>query len=109
MFPEPTELRVTACSMESIWTPKSKSNTLTPKTQLADKLTKGNFTRDEWDHFVCLFNIGHLMSTNCLKSMSKRKQKDSGEDDSHSKIEADDEFGLAMLRDGILTCLLLQH
>ena len=59
------------------------------KNQLADKLTKGNFTRDEWDHFVCLFNISHLMSTNCLKSMSKRTQKD-------SKIEADDEFGLAM-------------
>ena len=32
MFPEPTELLLICCSMESIWTPKSKSNTLTPKT-----------------------------------------------------------------------------
>ena len=32
MFPEPTELPLIGCSMESIWTPKSKSNTLTPKT-----------------------------------------------------------------------------
>ena len=34
MFPEPTELRLIGCSIESIWTLKSKSNTLTPKTNL---------------------------------------------------------------------------
>ena len=33
---------------------KSKSNTSTPKTQLADILSKGNFTRDEWNHLLCL-------------------------------------------------------
>ena len=32
MFPEPTELLLIGCSMESIWTPRSKSNTLTPRT-----------------------------------------------------------------------------
>ena len=32
MFPEPTELLLIGYSLESIWTPKSKSNTLTPKT-----------------------------------------------------------------------------
>ena len=32
MFPEPTELLLIGYSIESIWTPKSKSNTLTPKT-----------------------------------------------------------------------------
>ena len=32
MFPEPTELLLIGCSIESIWTPKSKSNTLTPRT-----------------------------------------------------------------------------
>ena len=32
MFPEPTELLLIGDSIESIWTPKSKSNTLTPKT-----------------------------------------------------------------------------
>ena len=26
------------------------------KNQLADMLTKGNFTRDEWNHLLCLFN-----------------------------------------------------
>ena len=32
MFPEPTELLLIGCSIESIWIPRSKSNTLTPKT-----------------------------------------------------------------------------
>ena len=27
------------------------------KNQLAYILTKGNFTRDEWNHLLCLFNI----------------------------------------------------
>ena len=30
--PEPTELLLIGCSIELIWTPKSKSNTSTPKT-----------------------------------------------------------------------------
>ena len=34
MFPEPTEMLLTGCSIQSIWTQKSKSNTLTPKTNL---------------------------------------------------------------------------
>ena len=32
MFPGPTELLLTGCLIESIWTQKSKSNTLTPRT-----------------------------------------------------------------------------
>ena len=32
MFPEPTELFLIGCLIESMWTPQSKSNTLTPKT-----------------------------------------------------------------------------
>ena len=47
--------------------------------QSCDILTKGNFTRDEWNHLLCLFNISHFSSTNCLKVMSKRTQEDAGE------------------------------
>ena len=43
-------------------------------------LTKGNFTRDEWNHLLCLFNISHFSSTECSEVMSKRTQKDSGEE-----------------------------
>ena len=50
------------------------------KNQLADILAKGNFTRDEWNHLLCLFNISHFRSTNCLEVMSKRTQEDAGED-----------------------------
>ena len=50
------------------------------KNQLADTLTKGNFTRDEWNHLLCLFNISHFSSTVCSEVMSKRTQKESGEE-----------------------------
>ena len=51
------------------------------KNQLADILAKGNFTRDEWNHHLCLFNISHFSSTDCSELMSKRTQKkDSGEE-----------------------------
>ena len=49
------------------------------KNQLADILTKGNFTRDEWNHLLCLFNFSHFSSINCSEVMSKRLEKDSGE------------------------------
>ena len=79
MFPEPTELLLIGCSIESICTPKSKSNTLTPETN-SQTLTKGNFTRDEWNHLYRLFNISHFSSTECSEVMSKRTHKDSGEE-----------------------------
>ena len=50
------------------------------KKKLADILTKGNFTRDEWNHLLCLFNISHFSSAECSEVMSKRTQKDSGEE-----------------------------
>ena len=50
------------------------------KNQLADIPTRGNFTRDEWSHLLCLFNISHFSSTNCSEVMSRRTQKDSGEE-----------------------------
>ena len=50
------------------------------KNQLADILTKGNFTRDEWNHLLCLFNISHVSSTVCSDTMAKRSQQDSGEE-----------------------------
>ena len=50
------------------------------KNQLADILTKGNFTRDEWNHLLSLFNIGHFSSTACTAAMAKRAQQGSGEE-----------------------------
>ena len=50
------------------------------KNQLADILTKGNFTRDEWNHLLTLFNISHFSSTSCIAAMAKRAQQGSGEE-----------------------------
>ena len=35
---------------------------------------------DEWNHHLCLFDISHFRSINCLKAMSKRTQEDAGEE-----------------------------
>ena len=78
MFPEPTELLLIGCLIESSWTPRSKY--IDTNNQLADILAKGNFTRDEWNHLLCLFNISHFSSINCLEAMSKRTQEDAGEE-----------------------------
>ena len=50
------------------------------KNQLADILTKGNFTRDEWNRLLNLFNISHFSSTACTAAMAKRAQQGSGEE-----------------------------
>ena len=57
--------------------PKIQIKYIDTKNQLADILTKGNFTRDEWNHLLGLFNISHLSYTNCSEVVSKRTQKDS--------------------------------
>ena len=53
---------------------------LDSKIQLADILTKENFTRDEWNHFVSLFNMSRFSSTVCSAVMTKRVQQESGEE-----------------------------
>ena len=57
MCRELTELRWIGCLIESTWNPKFKTKMLTPKNQLADILTKRCFSRNEWNHLLCLFNI----------------------------------------------------
>ena len=59
--------------------PKIQIKYIDTKNQLADILTKGNFTRDEWNHLLTLFNINHFSSTACIAAMAKRAQQESGE------------------------------
>ena len=69
------------------------------KNQLADILTKGNFTRDEWNHLLNLFNISHFSSTACTVAMAKRAQQESGEERVTAKsrpmmhLNSEDAFG----------------
>ena len=60
--------------------PKIQIKYIDTKNQHADILAKGNFTRDEWNHLLCLFNISHFSSTVCSETMAKRSQHDSGEE-----------------------------
>ena len=60
--------------------PKFQIKHIDTKNQLADILTKGNFTRDEWNHLLCLFNISHFSSINSVKAMSKRTQEGASEE-----------------------------
>ena len=50
--------------------PKIQIRSIDTNYQLADILTKGNFTRDEWNNLLQLFNISHLSSTRCTKNFS---------------------------------------
>ena len=62
------------------------------KNRLADILTKGSFTRDEWNHWLCLFNISHFSSTVCsaanVETISTRIRRKT----CHSQIATYDEF-----------------
>ena len=59
---------------------KIKIKYIDTRNQLADILTKGSFTRDEWNHVLNLFNISHFSSTACTAAMVKRAQQGSGEE-----------------------------
>ena len=60
--------------------PKIQIKYIDTKNQLADILTKGNLKRDEWSHFLSLFNISHFSSTVCSPALAKRIQQESGEE-----------------------------
>ena len=60
--------------------PKIQIKYIDTKNQLADMLTKGNFTRDGWNHLLFLLNISHFSFTVCSEAMAKRVQQDSGEE-----------------------------
>ena len=54
---------------------KIKIRNVDSKNQLADILTKGHFTRDEWNHLLCLFNISLFSSQSCSDTVTKRPQE----------------------------------
>ena len=60
--------------------PKIQIKYIDTKNQLADILTKGNLSLDEWNHLLNLFNISHFNSTACTAAVAKRSQQDSGEE-----------------------------
>ena len=55
--------------------PKIQIKFVDTKNQHADILTKSNFTRDEWNHLLRLFNISNFSSASCPQTKSKRIQE----------------------------------
>ena len=70
MCQESTELLWIGCLTGLTWSPKIQIRYMDTKHQLADILTKGNFTRDEWNNLPHLFTITHFSSTCCTKNFS---------------------------------------
>ena len=89
--------------------PKIQIKYIDTKNHLGDMLTKGNFTRDEWNHLLCLLNISHFTSAECSEVMSKRTQKDSGEERVTAKSKPMMNFWSRDAAKGLLMCYLLLH
>ena len=70
MCQEPIELLWIGCLTESFLDPKIQIRYIDTKHQIADILTEGNFTRDEWNNLLRLLNISHFSSTCCTKNFS---------------------------------------
>ena len=92
MFPEPTELLLIGCSIESIWTPKIQIKYIDTENQLADILTIGNFTRDEWNHLLCLFEHQPFQFYSLFWSHGKKITTRFRRRTSHSNIATKDEL-----------------
>ena len=74
--PEPTESHLIGCFPESTWTQQIQIKYDDTRNRLADMVTKGNFTRDEWNHFLrltlCVFSKKKLFWSN-FKTINKSK------------------------------------
>ena len=86
MFPEPTELLLIGCWIDLICTPRSKSNTLTPRTN------SQTYWQREISHVMngIIFCVCSTSAISVPLTVFKRWRK------RHSKIKADDEFGIEM-------------
>ena len=80
MFPGPHRVALDWLFDRINLDPKIQIKYIDTKNQLADIQTKGIFTRDEWNHLLCSFNISHFSSTDFSEVMSKRTHEESGEE-----------------------------
>ena len=96
-FPEHTELLLIGRLIESIWTPRSKSNTLTPITNSQTYWPFDTWWMESSFVFVQLqpFQLHQQRQSDVEKKARRCRWRVS-----HSKIKADDEFGLAIQRKG---------
>ena len=108
MFPERTELLLIGCSIESIWTPKSKSNTLTPNTN----------SQTYWPRVIShvmngiIFCVCLTLAISVLQSVLKWCRKENKKNQVKKESQQNRSRWWIWSREaakGILTCLLLLH
>ena len=106
---QPRELLLIGYSTESIWTPRSKSNSLTPKTN-SQTYWQRAITHVMSGIIFCVCSTLAISVLPMFWSDVEKNAKSIRRRKSHSKIEGYDEFSLAMQRKGILMFLpLLQQ
>ena len=65
------------------------------KNQLADILTKGSFTRDEWNHLLCTSSCSHFSDQiDAPSTMSKRMQEKNKEEKMNAWLQNRDHCGI---------------
>ena len=78
--------------------PKNRIRYVDSKNQLADILTRGQFTRDEWNHLLCLFTIRLFSSRSCTEfnsqSLSEGLAKRQPQGDYDERVVAKSEASL---------------
>ena len=82
MYPGPTELLWIGCLTGLILILKFRLDTFDTKDQLADKLTAGNFTRDEWNNLLHLLKYQPLQLHLLHQEFQLDKLLHNGEEDS---------------------------
>ena len=65
MCPEPTVFALDWLFGRINLEPKIQIKYVDTKNQLADILTKGSFSKNEWNHFLCLFNVVSFSMYSC--------------------------------------------
>ena len=70
--------------------PKIQIKYVDTKHQLADILTKGNFTRDEWNNLLYLFNISHFSSLLRSEFQLDQLHQNDGEKDARTERRQQD-------------------
>ena len=68
--------------------PRVQIKYMDTKDKLADILTQGSFTRDQWNNLLRLFNILGLSSNSDLQKLAKKEQDGTGEEGAIAKLRS---------------------
>ena len=88
----PIGLHLIGYLTEPARTPRIQIKYVDTKNQLADS-DKGNFTRDEWNHLLNLFNISNFSSASCTETISRINARRNRRRNNCGKVKTDDEPG----------------